>query len=148
MDKSTGQLAAYVGATLIGVVGLALFLQPFHGDEVGFCRRILGAFTTGKRYVQSSIDWEQFQVLGIDVGSAYRELPNEEERAKFREAFLVKCGEGFRKEHGRLNDFVNWRLQQPGPVAVVAVDYPLKQKTLLFHVSTVGDKHLEAMQWQ
>ena len=147
INRSMSQLA-YVGATLVGVVGLVLLLQPFHRDEVGFCRRMLGALTTGQWYVQSSIDWEQFQALGVDVGSAYRELPNEEERAKFRQAFIMQCAEGFRKEHGRLGDFINWRLQQRGPVAMVAADYPLKQKTLLFQVSTIGEKRLQQLQWQ
>ena len=148
MNKATLQLIAYVGAVLLAVAGVVCVFQPFNRDEVGFCRRVFGALTTGSRYIQESIDWEHFQALGADVGAEYQRLPNDEERAKFQESFIVKCAQGFRQEKGRLDDFVNWRLQQRGPMALVAADYPSKQKTLLFQVSTVGEKQLTAIQWQ
>ena len=129
--------------------GLSLALRMFHHDEVDFSRWVFTGLVNGSQYIQDEVDWEQLNALGTNVGATYRQLPNAEEQAGFRQSFIARIAQGFRKEKGRAEDFINWRLQERGDgMVVVAADYPAKRKTLLLHVSTIGSKRLTGIQWQ
>lgn len=147
--KSTS-MVAYAAAIALGVAGLALAVRSFGHDEAAWCRRVFSALAQGKPYIQEDIDWEVFTALDSDVGATYRQLPNDDEKASFRQMFINRFGEGFRQSKARLSDFTNWRLQerQDEGRLVVASDHASKNKTVLFTISQVGQKRLERIQWQ
>ena len=140
---------ALIALVVAVVAGAALLLRPWLRDDVGWCRRVFTGLAQGSQYIQDSIDWERLKALNADVGSEYRRMPNEEERANYRQAFISQFARGFRQSKAAYDQFTNWRVLERGQDAVVvAADYPAKQSTLLFEISELGGRRLEAIKWQ
>lgn len=140
-----------IGYTVLGLVAIAglVFVARASQGEVGFCREVLKGLAEGKPSVKGRIAWERLLALDVDVGATYQALPNEEERAKYRQAFVVSFSLGFRQQGGSVKAFQRWRVhERRGTHVVVAADYPAKQKTLLMGIPASGPKKLETIQWQ
>jgi hypothetical protein len=88
-----------------------------------FARESVEGLLNGDLAVASAFDWENLKVPGADAGSAYSELPDEENRKGFREGFIEKFSESFKASGASVGDLKNWREQgKEGETSVVAVD--------------------------
>ncbi len=150
MDKPTGALLGYGAMVILAVAGLAWAMRAVSHDEAAWCRRVFAGLAAGRLYVQGDVNWERLKALGADVGEDYRALPNERERANFRRAFITRFASSFQGAKGRVQDFTGWRSQGRDDEGrlIVAVDYPAKQQTLLVTVSELGQRRVDALQWQ
>lgn len=134
---------------LLLVAAAAVFIMRISHSEVGFCREVLKGLAEGRSSVKQRIAWERLRALDVDVGATYQALPNEEERSKYRQAFVLSFSQGFRHAGGVPSGFVNWRVHgRSGKQLVIAADYPAKQKTLLMGIPAAGSKKVETIQWQ
>ena len=88
-----------------------------------FAKEAVEGLLNGDTSVASAFDWENLIVPGADAGSAYRELPDDENREGFREGFIKKFSESFKASGASVGDLKNWREQgKDGEETVVAVD--------------------------
>ena len=95
---------------------------PAKADAV-FAREAVEGLLNGDPGVASAFDWENLKVPGADAGSAYRELPDDENREGFREGFIKKFSESFKASGASVGDLKNWREQaKEGETGIVAVD--------------------------
>jgi hypothetical protein len=95
---------------------------PAKTDAV-FAREAVEGLLNGDASVADAFDWENLKVPGADAGSAYRELPDDENRQGFREGFIEKFSESFKASGAKIGDLKNWREQgKEGETSVVAVD--------------------------
>jgi hypothetical protein len=95
---------------------------PAKADAV-FAREAVEGLLDGDQSVASALDWENLKVLGADAGRAYRELPNDENRADVREGFIEEFSESFKASGANVGALKNWREQgKEGEATVVAVD--------------------------
>ena len=133
---------------LVGATAVAVALSA-RRSEVAVCRETLRGLIDGSQTVGRSINWEQLQAMGVDVGATYRRLANEREQAAYRRAFIAQCAQGFRRARGSADSFRRWRLltREPGRI-IVAADYEAKHKTILVALSDSGTKKVESIQWQ
>lgn len=148
---SNDQKIPMIGYAMLGLVAIAgvAFVARASRSEVGFCREVLKGLAEGKPSVKGRIAWERLRALDVDVGATYQALPNEEERAKYRQAFVLSFSQGFRQQGGAVKAFQRWRVhERRGTQVVVAADYVSKQKTLLMGIPASGPKKLETIQWQ
>ena len=137
-------------ALLMAIGAIAVFVMRGSGNDVEVCRRVFQGLAEGRPGVHRRIDWERLKALDVDVGAAYAALPNDQERAGYRRAFIERFSAGFRGTGGSSDAFVRWRAQgraDDGRV-VVAADYAAKQKTLLLRLSGGWNKKLVGIQWQ
>lgn len=134
---------------LLLAAAAAVFIMRISQSEVGFCREVLKGLAEGKPSVKGRIAWERLRALDVDVGATYQALPNEVERSKYRQAFVLSFSQGFRRQGGSVKAFQRWRVhERRGTQVVVAADYPAKQKTLLMGIPASGPRKLETIQWQ
>ncbi len=130
-------------------VGLFFYLNVRNQDII-FSRRVFAGLVKGRTSVQKMIDWEDFQAVGLDVGEVYSGLPDEKEKADYKNSFIDKFSLGFRQVGGNFKAFVNWRVyDRQGRLCRVAADYKAKEnKTLLFTLAQGQSKKLVAIQWE
>ena len=96
------------------VVGLPLGFVRLAGlfqDDPAFCRGVFDDLAQGRRSVERKIAWEQFEVLGVDVGGVYSQFASERDRAKYRRLFIKNFSEQFKKNGGRVAAFGPWRVE-------------------------------------
>ena len=137
-----------IALALIVAAGVVFVLRA-RTSELRVCRDVLRGLIDGSPSIGRSIDWEHLRALGVDVGATYRRLPNERERAGYRQAFIEQFTEGFHQARGVADGFRAWRVQQRADAAVVvAADYEAKRQTLLMSVSASEPKRVEGIQWQ
>ena len=96
---------------------------PAAKPDAVFAREAVEGLLEGDPAVADAFDWEHLKVPGADAGSAYRELPDDENRAGFREGFIKKFAESFKKSGAKVSDLKNWReLPKDGETSIVGVD--------------------------
>ena len=136
-----------LGLCLVAVGAAILWMRQ---DAVRAGQAVLSDLANGSPSAQARVDWAHLKAMGVDVGAAYTGLPNDRERARYREAFIEHCSRGFRQSSGAgVEVFVRWRrvAQKDGRI-VIAADYPDKQKTLLVGFSGGWFKRVVSLQWQ
>lgn len=95
---------------------------PAKTDAV-FAREAVEGLLNGDTSVAAAFDWENLIVPGADAGSAYSELPDEENREGFRQGFIKKFSESFKASGASVGDLKNWREEgKEGEASVIAVD--------------------------
>lgn len=136
-------------AVLVLAIGAVAVFAMRGGSDVEVCRRVFQGLAEGRPGVHRRIDWERLKALDVDVGATYAALPDNQERARYRQAFIERFAAGFQGTGGRPEAFVGWRAQgrtDDGRV-VVAADYEGKHKTLLLGVSGGWRKKVVSIQW-
>jgi hypothetical protein len=135
----------------LGIIGL-LFLSGCAAmdSDVQLARRIFKGMVSGSRRVQSLIDWEKLQAIGVDVGKSYSEVKSEKDRADYRKAFLFNLSFSFKSGGGKTSNFFNWREENKGADhTVVAADTGGAGRVILFTIThTNGKRKLTAINWQ
>jgi hypothetical protein len=118
---------------------------PAKTDAV-FAREAVEGLLNGDTSVASAFDWENLKVPGADAGSAYRELPDEENREGFREGFIKKFSESFKASGASVGDLKNWREQaREGETGVVAVDTKTGRTMRVFVVRRNGRQQISEL---
>ena len=118
--------------------------------EVGFCRDAFAGLAHGRLSAERQVDWEHLQAMGVDVGETYRRLPNAQEQRQYRQSFIGQFAGGLARSGAAATAFTGWRRAgaRDGEV-LVAADYAVNQKTLLFGVSgSWFHRRITSMQWQ
>lgn len=136
-------------ALVLIAAAVGLLIMRRGAGDVEFCRTVLTGLVNGKPSVAQRLDWEHLNALGLDVGAAYTNLPNDEERKQYRQAFVRSVSSEFKRVGGTAKSFSRWRLhgREAGRV-VVAAAFPAKGKTLLMTLPASGTKKVQALQWQ
>lgn len=117
--------------------------------EVQFARRVLSGLCSGKQKVESSIAWERFQAMGVDVGKAYSQLRSTGEKSDYRKAFFYNLSYAFKASKGRFSDFTNWQVKNSyADTATVSADTPLGKVLLMTLSNSGGRQRLIAIGWQ
>ena len=148
MDAQGMPIAGSIALAFIIAAG-AVFVMRDRASELRVCQDVLRGLIDGNPRINRSIAWERLRALGVDVGSAYRQLPNEQERSAYQRAFIALFAQGFRRANGQANGFSRWRVQRrAGERVIVAADYEPHHRTLLLTVPASGPKRIESMQWQ
>lgn len=145
--KNNRQLLEYA---IVGVIILTVVLVFWQvkNKDINFCRKVFYGMMRGDSKVENYVDWENFQAVGVDVGAAYRQLPDEKEKLAYRASFFKGFPAGFRKFSGKPEAFVNWRdYGVKDGKKIVAVDY-IYGKTLLFSISRLKGVKLYSIQWE
>jgi hypothetical protein len=92
-------------------------------SDAEFAREAVEGLLNGDTSVADAFDWENLIVPGADAGSAYQELPDDENREGFRQGFIKKFSESFKASGASVGDLKNWREQgKDGDATIVAVD--------------------------
>ncbi len=137
----------YAAAVLVVVGGLLVFLQSVSA-EIRVCRSALEGLSRGQAWAQGRVDWNRLSAMGMNVGATYASLPNDRERARYRQAFITQFSKGFKGTGASARDFINWRVvERETDRIVVAADYPGKGKTLLMTITARGKQRVESIQW-
>lgn len=118
---------------------------PVKADAV-FAREAVEGLLNGDQSVASALDWENLKVLGADAGRAYRELPNDENRADVREGFIEEFSESFKASGANVGGLKNWREQgKEGEATVVAVDTATGKTLRVFVVRRDGRQQVSEL---
>ena len=148
MAKSPRPLVGSLILVGLMVFGAVIFAQRGK-DSVTFCQRVLKELIAGRSAVSANIDWNHLQAVGVNVGAQYTALPNDQERAKYRQTFVSGFAHGFAQAKGNIKDFTHWQIEgQNAHQITVAANYDLKHKVLLMTIPASGKKMLESLQWQ
>ena len=127
-------------------VGAALVVVNLVNSDVALCRRTFAGLVKGDPAVRNAIAWDRFQAEEIDVGASYATLTDPRAQRSYQQTFIKAFSAGFAHEGGALGAFTRWRVEPDG---AVAVDYPAKQKTLLFRLSSeAGRRQVVGLGWK
>lgn len=79
------------------------------GDAT-FARTTFTSLAKGDRGVESSIDWTTLRAQGKNIGAGYVALATEEDKLRFREAFVTQFASDFQASGGKVEDFTDWKV--------------------------------------
>ncbi|HEX8423523.1 MAG TPA: hypothetical protein VF634_08930 [Pyrinomonadaceae bacterium] len=114
--------------------------------DVVFAREAVEGLLGGEQSVADAFDWENLIVPGADAGSAYRELPDDENREGFRQGFIEKFSESFKASGASVGDLKNWREEaKEGETGVVAVDTATGKTMRVFVVRRNGRQQVSEL---
>jgi hypothetical protein len=114
--------------------------------DVVFARETVEGLLNGDTSIADAFDWENLKVPGADAGSAYRELPDEENRAEVREDFIKNFSESFKASGANVSDLKNWREEaKQGETATVAVDTTTGKTMRVFVVRRNGRQQVSEL---
>lgn len=148
MGKPNAPIIGSIALVLV-IAGVLLLALRVRESDAAACRAILTGLAQGKSFVARRIDWNHLTAMGVNVGETYTKLPDDKQRADYRQAFVTQFARGFQQSGARPKDFVRWRLERrEQDRVVIAVDYPAKKKTLLMSLPSSGTKKLEDIRWQ
>jgi len=97
----------------------ALIATPFifsnckeaeQAGDVSFAKSTFESLARGDSSAHEKIDWAMFNSLGTNVGAEYVNIPTEQERADYRNAYITQFSSAFRERGGSVDNFTNWRV--------------------------------------
>lgn len=136
---------------IIGIIAvtLVIFAWEFSQRDVRFSRSVLDGLVKGAIKTERLIDWERLVAPGADIGAHYRQFSSPHDQETYRRLFIRNFAVGFQQGKGDFKKFTNWRvLQRKGAKVVVAADYLLYNKTVLFTLSKSPRTKLIAIEWK
>lgn len=134
---------AFVAASVVAAAAAGALIVRAGSGEVRRCQRVFAGLARGDAGVRAAIDWERLKALDVDVGAAYAQLPDEQEKREYERAFIRSFAQGFRQGGAAVKGFTNWRMSEDG---TVRADYPAKQKTLRLRLSPDG-RRVQEIGW-
>ena len=147
MNKENKQILGIILISLVVIFIIFLRLKP--KNDVELCRDIFWGFVEGRQSLQNSIDWDHLKALGTDVGATYSKLPNPKEKEDYRREFYKNFSVSFKRNAGTFEAFTNWRIYEKAALGtIIAADYKLKSKTVLFTLSGYEKKKLTYIKWE
>jgi hypothetical protein len=136
------------GPVALMLVGLGVFALRMQERELAFCQRTFSELADGRQSAQQRIAWDRLQALDRNVAQEYLALPSEQDRARYRAAFIESFAKGFQHVEAKMDMFKNWRVfGRDQQQVIIAVDHAPKRRTLLFRVSRRAPMRLEGIQW-
>jgi hypothetical protein len=138
---------------VIGVIALAIFLIfsfMIRKNDVAFCRDVFNGLVKGRLLaVEKNIDWGTLKAMGVDVGQAYKKLPDAKEKKDYRKSFVANLSKGFKNAGGNFTDFTNWRTyKHEGLETMIMADYNKKGKKILFTIHGYENRKITAIEWK
>lgn len=110
-------------------------------DDVAFARDAVEGLLDGDASVADAFDWENLKVPGADAGAAYRDMPDDENRAEFQRGFIEKFSESFKASGASKDDLTKWReLSKEGETTIIAVDTRTGKTMRVFVVRRDGQQ--------
>ncbi|HVO30640.1 MAG TPA: hypothetical protein VMV18_07885 [bacterium] len=110
-------------------------------EAVLFARAAFEKLSAGDPAAAASIDWEALRGRTLDVGSVYRALGDDKERADFRAAFLANFAGTLREQGVASADYTGWRAEKKSTDAeVVTAASPKGSVHLTVAVRATGMK--------
>ncbi len=153
---------AICGLALIGFAGCASKPTPASATDatgatsaapaktisaVEFAKTNFTALTEGDTSVQSALDWDNFKSAGVNVGEIYAKMPNETEKAAFRQSFIESFSKSFKSSGARASDVSNWRIETETPTQTVVIGSATSGKTIAVTLSkTGGEQKMTALE--
>lgn len=77
--------------------------------DAQFAEAAFKSLTSGDPAAEWMVDWENFSVTGVDVGSQYRMMPGDTAKGAFRTAFIRNFSNEFKKTGASAADVGGWR---------------------------------------
>jgi hypothetical protein len=102
-------------------------------NDTEFAKEVFRRLAAGDQEVTAMIDWENLNMLGVDVGAMYRGISAEgSARSKFIQSFLNGYSKSFKEKGGNIENSSNWREQSRDATnTVIAADGLTKQVLLM-----------------
>jgi hypothetical protein len=133
----------------LAIIAGVMFLLKEKDPDINFCRKVFNGLVSNSYPAERFIDWKNLKVIDVDVGANYSGLPNEKQRTEYRKSFFAGFSLGFKQLKGSREAFTNWRIhKKDSDKVVVAADYPLYNKTILFGISKSPKPLLISIQWE
>ncbi len=88
--------------------------------DVQFGKTAFTALATGNTSADAMIDWPNLHAVGIDVGAQYIAMPNDTEKAGFRQGFISSFSSSFQSKGASADSLTNWRVQDATAHTVTA----------------------------
>lgn len=140
-----------IGSVMLAALAATAVIYVVRMDrgELAHYRAVFAGLVGGRASVQRDIAWERLEAMGVHVGETYTHLPDDRQRAQYRQAFIRSVAAAFRQQGGAARSFTRWRIaERTAERVVVAADYPAKEKVLLLEFAASGPKQLKAIRWQ
>ncbi len=80
-------------------------------NDVEFAAEAFRSLTSGEPGAEWMVDWEDFRVADVDVGSQYRAMPGDSAKGAFRTSFISTFSNSFQKTGANLKDVSGWKEQ-------------------------------------
>ena len=103
-----------------------------------FAKTNFTALTEGETSVESSLDWDNFQSSGTNVGEIYAKMPDETQKSAFRKSFIEGFSKSFKGTGAQASDVSNWRVESETPEKAVVLGTIGNGKTIEVTVSKSG----------
>lgn len=107
-------------------------------SDIEFAKANFVSLTEGESAVESSLDWDNFQSSGVNVGEIYAKMPDETQKAAFRASFIQGFSKSFKDTGAQASDVSNWRVESETPDKTVVVGTIANGKTIAVTVSKSG----------
>jgi hypothetical protein len=91
--------------------------------DIQFAQTAFAALATGNPSAEGMLDWSSLKAVGTDVGIQYNSMPNDTEKAAFRQSAVASFASSFQSTGASADSLTNWRVQD-ATNHVVAADAP------------------------
>ncbi len=129
------------------ILALLIIWLRLQNQNVYFTRQAYSGLIKGDLKAAEQIDWQNFKVLGNDIGALYNRQDNELEKKDFQNAFIKSFSNGFNRSGAEFSSYARWRLE-PGQPDIVAADDKAHKKTVLFFISGGAKRKLAGLAWK
>jgi hypothetical protein len=100
----------YLAALIATPFMLSNCKEAKQAGDISFAKSTFESLARGDSAVHEKIDWAMFQSLGTNVGAEYVNIPTDQERADYRNAYITQFSSAFREQGGSVDNFTNWRV--------------------------------------
>ena len=98
--------------------------------DAEFAQEAINGLLNGDVSYADAFDWENLRVPGADAGAAYRSMPDEANRDSFRQSFIRKFSESFKRTGATTSSLKKWREQGRTSEAATVVAETQSGKTI------------------
>jgi hypothetical protein len=95
-----------------------------------FAETAFKSLTSGDASAEWMVDWENFRVADVDVGSQYRAMPGDTAKGAFRSAFVSKFASSFKETGANVSDVSGWKEESRAGDTTTVVGKIRKTKTI------------------
>lgn len=108
------------------------------GTDLDFAKTTLGLLANGDTAAEGMLDWENFQSMGMNVGSIYISMSGDTQKAAFRKSFIKSFSTSFKGTGAKVESLANWRVQEEDAGKTIVAADTLKNGSILLTVSKIG----------
>ena len=117
-------------------------------NDTEFAKEVFRLLAEGDDRVTAMIDWENLNLLGVDVGAMYKGISDTgEARPRFIKGFINGYSKSFKSKGGSVENASNWREQSRDAAnTIVAADNQAGQAMLMTVTHIDGHQKVSRME--